>query len=120
MPELYPSTLQDNFSRGSFNRAPGKNIVYSTMEVGPIKKRRRSTLRRDKIEGTILLEDLTQYNTFITWFTSTLQDGLKEFYFNDPVTQDQMTVTFAEDGMNIRDVGYNAYTVSMVLEVING
>lgn len=120
MPELYPSTLQENFNKGTFNRVPGKNIQYSEMEIGPLKKRRRSTLRRDKISGSILLRDLTEYNTFITWFTTTLQDGLKEFYFNDPVTQDQMVVTFSDGGLNITDVGYNTYSVSMVWEVVNG
>ncbi len=120
MPELYPSELQDNFDRGTFNRIAGKNIAYSEMETGPLKKRRRTTLRRDKLTGNILLRDLNEYNVFQNWFTVTLQDGLKQFYFNDPVTQDQITVTFAQDGLSIRDVGFQTYSVAMTLEVING
>lgn len=119
MAELYPSTLQDNFNRGSFNRVPGNNISITEMEVGPIKKRRRSTLRRDSINGSILLKDNTEYNTFMNWFTSTLQDGLKEFFFNDPATGTQLTVTFKKNGMAINDVGFQTYKAAMVLEVIS-
>ena len=119
MPESYPGTLQDNFNRGSFNRNPGKNLVVSEMEVGPIKKRRRSTLRRDSISGSILLKDNTEYNTFMDWFTSTLQDGLKSFYFDDPATGSQLTVTFKQGGMAINDVGFQTYQAKMVLEVIS-
>lgn len=119
MPELYPSTLQDNFSKGSFNRVPGVNIVFSDMETGPLKKRRRSTLRRDKISGSIMLRDTTEYETFMTWFTSTLQDGVKTFYFNDPVTQNQIIVTFASDGLTINDQGFETYRAAMVWEVVS-
>tara|TARA_R110000787_G_scaffold5686_8_gene20550 strand:- start:7175 stop:7540 length:366 start_codon:yes stop_codon:yes gene_type:complete len=117
--ELYPSTLQDNFSKGSFSRVPGQNIVYSSMDTGPTKKRRRSTSRKDTIGGSIMLRDLTEYNTFDTWYRSTLQDGVKAFYFNDPVTQAQIVVSFKEGGMQYRDVGYNTYSVQMSLEVVN-
>jgi len=119
MAELYPSTLQDNFTKGTFNRNPGSNIAISEMDVGPIKKRRRSTLRRDNITGSILLRDTTEYTTFITWFTSTLQDGINSFFFNDPATGTQLTVTFKQDGMSIRDVGFQTYQVNMALEVIS-
>jgi len=117
MAELYPSTLQDNFERGSFNRVPGNNVVYSQMDVGPSKKRRRSTLRRDTINGSILLKDNTEYSTFMTWYTSTLQDGVRDFFFDDPALGTQMTVSFEEGGMQIRHVGFQTYSVSMILEV---
>ena len=120
MPELYPSSLQDNFDRGSFQRVPGNNLVISQTEVGPSKKRRRSTLRKDTISGQILLKDNTEYTTFITWYTSTLQDGVRDFYFNDPVLGTQLTVNFKESGMSISDVGFETYAVKMILEVKNG
>lgn len=119
MPELYPSTLQQNFSRGSFNRIPGNNTVSTNMETGPAKKRRRTTLRRDKISGNIILKTLTEYNDFNTWYTSTLQDGIKDFYFLEPATQNQITVSFMENGMQLSDVGHDTYAVKMVLEVVS-
>lgn len=119
MPEAYPSTLQDNFTRGTFKRAPGNNKVYSQTDTGPFKVRRRTTLRRDSISGNILLKDNTEYSTFMDWFTSTLQDGTLQFYFNDPVLGNQMTVQFEEGGMGISDIGFQAYSVQMSLEVIS-
>lgn len=119
MPQLYPTTLQDNFNRGTFRRVPGENKIYTQTETGPFKVRRRTTLRRDKISGNILLRDLTEYNTFIDWYTSTLKDGSLTFYFNDPATQSQLTVQFTQNGMQISDVGFQTYAVQMQLEVIS-
>jgi hypothetical protein len=119
MAELYPATLQDNFNRGSFNRTPGVNRIFSENETGPFKVRRRSTLRRDSISGSILLRDLTEYSTFIDFYTSTLQDGTLSFFFNDPALGNQLTVQFREGGMRISDIGFEAFTVQMVLEVVS-
>lgn len=117
MPEFYPSSLQDNFDRGTFKRVPGSNVVVSKNDVGPSKKRRRSTLRIDTISGSILLKDLNEYNDFVTWYTSTLQDGVNDFYFNDPATGNQLVVNFAENGMDLGDVGFQTYQAKMILEI---
>ena len=119
MAEIYPSTLQDNFNRGTFRRTPGKNAVYAKMDSGPQKIRRRSTLRVDSISGNILLKDISEYITFQNWYTSTLKDGTLTFYFNDPITQAQLEVQFIEGGMDIADVGFETYSVKMSLEVVS-
>lgn len=117
MTQLYPSELQQNFDRGSFSRVPGNNVIYSEMEIGPTKKRRRSTLRKDTIEGTILLKDNNEFDVFLNWFTFTLEDGVNDFYFEDPVTKNQIIVGFQENGMSIDHIGFEAYRAKMVLEV---
>lgn len=119
MPELYPASLQNNFNRGTFRRVPGENKIYTKTDAGPFKVRRRSTLRKDTISGNILLRNLSEYNTFVDWYTSTLKDGVLSFYFNDPATQAQLTVQFTEKGMSISDVGFQTYAVQMQLEVIS-
>lgn len=119
MAELYPSTLQDNFNRGTFQRTPGENKVYSNTDAGPFKVRRRSTLRRDSISGNILLKNNSEYTTFINWYTATLKDGSLSFYFDDPVLGNQLEVQFKANGMSISDVGFQSYAVQMSLEVIS-
>lgn len=119
MPENYPSSLQENFNRGTFRRVPGNNVIISQTDIGPAKKRRRTTLRVDSISGNILLKDNDEWNTFFNWYTSTLQDGTKTFYFNDPVTQNQITVQFKERGLQWQDVGYQTYAVQMQLEIVS-
>ena len=119
MPQAYPVTLQDNFTRGTFNRVPGNNKVYSKTDTGPFKVRRRSTLRRDSISGGILLKDTAEYQTFMDWFSSTLQDGVLSFFFDDPALGTQMIVQFQEGCMQITDIGFQTYSVKMSLEVIS-
>ena len=119
MAELYPSTLQDNFNRGTFKRIPGENKIYSNTDSGPFKVRRRSTLRRDSITGNILLRDTTEYSTFLDWYTATLKDGSLSFYFDDPALGTQLVVQFLEGGMSISDVGFQTYAIQMQLEVIS-
>lgn len=118
MAQLYPSSLQETFSRGSFRRNPGNNLIYSETDFGPSKVRRRTTLRKDTISGTILLKNNVEYDDFIDWFTNTLQDGVLSFIFSDPVTGDPIEVRFKQDRFGISDVGYQTYSVSMVLEVL--
>lgn len=117
--QLYPSTIQDNFARGTYVRAPGNNVIESEMELGPPKRRRRSTSRRDRISGQITLDNNTQYETFMDWFTITLKDGTEYFYFNDPVTAAQMVVSFVNGAPEIRDIGFQAYSVSLTMEIIS-
>ena len=119
MAQAYPSTLQDNFNRGTFRRVPGENKVYTKMDTGPQKVRRRTTLRVDQISGNILLRNLSDYNDFINWYTSTLQDGVLTFNFNDPATGDPLEVQFTQNGVQINDVGFETYSVQMQLEIVS-
>ena len=119
MPESYPISLQDNFNRGSFQRTLGSNKVYSEMDTGPSKVRRRSTIRKDLISGSILLKDNSEYSDFIDFYTSTLQDWALSFYFDDPALGNQMVVRFTEGSPLISDVGFQVYSVTMNLEVIS-
>jgi len=120
MAQTYPTELQDTFSRGSFRRVPGNNLIFSETDYGPSKVRRRTTLRKDTISGNILIRDNTEYSVFFDWFTNTLQDGVLSFLFDDPVTGNPIEVRFKQERFSISDVGYQAYSVSMVLEVVNG
>lgn len=116
--QLYPATLQDNFNRGSYTRTLGDNVLKTEMDTGPLKKRRRTTKRRDTIAGTILLKNTTDYSTFINWITSTLVDSVNPFYFNDPALGNQMTVTFLSTPA-ISHVGFETYSVAMRMEVLD-
>lgn len=119
MAESYPASLQENFTRGSFNRIPGNNVIYSETDIGPSKTRRRSTLRKDTIQGSIILKDNTEYNTFFTWFTTTLKDGTLSFTFDDPVTNNPIEVKFKESRWQLNDIGFQTYQVAMTLEVLS-
>lgn len=120
MAESYPASLQQTFSRGTFQRAPGNNVIYTQTDFGPSKSRRRTTLRKDLITGVILLKDNQEYDDFIDWFTSTLKDGTLSFIFSDPVTTNPIEVKFSEARFTVQDIGYRAYRVTMNLEVVNG
>lgn len=119
MAEIYPATLQETFTRGSFTRVPGNNLLFTETDSGPSKVRRRSTLRKDTIQGSILLRDNTEYAAFRTFYDTTLQDGVKSFFFSDPVDGSQLEVRFKEARWSLSDVGFQAYRVTMTLEVIN-
>lgn len=119
MAQTYPASLQECFTRGSFSRIPGNNVIYSETDFGPSKVRRRTTLRVDTIQGDILLKDNDEYNDFFTFFTSTLQDGTLSFNFQDPVTKNPIEVKFKEARFQLRDVGFETYRISMTLEIVS-
>lgn len=120
MAQTFPASLQDAFTRGSFQRVPGNNLIFSETDTGPSKVRRRTTLRKDTIQGSILLKDNDEYSDFQTFVTTTLQDGVLSFNFSDPITGDPIEVRFKEARWSISDIGFQAYQVQMTLEVVNG
>ncbi len=119
MAELYPSSLQESFTRGSFTRVTGNNVIFSETDFGPSKTRRRTTLRKDTIQGEIILKDNDEYSDFINFYTTTLKDGTLSFLFKDPITYNDIEVRFKEGGWQLKDIGYRTYAVSMTLEVVS-
>lgn len=119
MAQAYPVELQECFSRGTFQRVPGNNVIYSETDTGPSKSRRRSTLAKDLIRGQIILKDNNEYSVFYTWFKQTLQDGVLSFDFKDPVTQNTIEVKFQSSRWSLSDIGFQTYSVQFNLEVVS-
>jgi hypothetical protein len=83
---LWPVSLQSKLNTQDFGYTFGKTTIETEMDVGLKKKRRLYTKAVDEIKCSIDV-DMTQYNTFYTFFDITLNGGANTFWFNNPITQ---------------------------------
>lgn len=115
MAQLWPAQLQDYLNEDSFRYAFGNTVIKTEMEVGPPKRRRRSTEAIDSISCTIDMEydDISILKNF---YDTTLNGGVDSFEFTDPFTL--TTKEYKFDGPpQVRPIGGRWFRVSMVWEV---
>lgn len=93
MPETWPLSLQQLLNTAGFQEDFGDQTLESDMDIGPSKKRARSTHQGNSITGSILA-DATAYTNFKNFFKTTLNNGVNTFYFNHPITGEQTTYRF--------------------------
>lgn len=83
----WPSSLPDEPLQQSFSIAGGSGAIASPMDVGPPKRRRRSTLEYETIRVAFVLS-IEQIVTFRAFFTDTLKAGTLPFVFKHPIDGD--------------------------------
>lgn len=80
----WPATLPDKPFRAGFERRPKPAVIAFGTEVGPGKRRRRSSIRM-KLENLVFDIDVDQIATFETWFETAIGDGSFPFTWVDPI-----------------------------------
>lgn len=87
MAQVWPSTLQQLLSEASFSYEIADTALRTDMDIGPQKVRRRFTKSVNSLTGSIYLT-IAEYNTFYTFYNTTLNGGILPFEFNHPITQE--------------------------------
>ena len=115
MAEAWPVGLQQKLNADGFQVKFGNTNLRSDMDVGPAKVRSRYTDAVDIYTCSILLNDMDEYDTFLTFFKTTLNNGSLRFEFDDPFSGDPTEFRFAEPP-DIRPLGGTVFQVSMSWE----
>lgn len=113
---VFPLTLQQNFSQEGFSYLKGSTTIRSQNEIGPDKVRRRSTRPIDKMSGSIILKDVSEFSIFNTFYNTTINGGASRFTMNNPTTGTPGEFRFTKDP-TIASLGV-AFTVTMELEIL--
>lgn len=95
MATIWPSVLQERLNQSGFTTTYGDTTIASTVEVGPKKKRARYTKGIDQFACTIDVE-LSDYETFETFYKTSLGNGVLTFLYNHPMTQVETEFRFVE------------------------
>ena len=80
----FPSTIVQKFLKSGFNERHLDNIIRSDTGHGLPKFRKRFTGRSKTFTGSIILDDASQYTSFITWYYAEALEGAAYFSFADP------------------------------------
>ena len=116
MAESWPSGLQDKLNETQFSYAFGKTTLTSTVDVGPAKKRNRYTKEIDALTCSILIEQ-DDYETFKTFYRTTLSSGVKTFLYDHPFTGVETEFRFVDEP-SITPLGGPKLQINMVWEIM--
>jgi len=112
--ETWPSALQDKLNAAGFQHQLGNTTIRTDMDVGPAKVRSRFTDAVDRYTCSILL-DMDEYDDFVTFYKTSINNGTDQFEFDDPFSGDPAAFRFAADPV-IRALGGRTFELNMVWE----
>lgn len=116
-PQQRPLSLQQILNEASWGYSKGETVLKSDMEVGPPKRRRRTTKSVDIMSCSITV-DAAEYATFENFYDTTIAAGTIPFIFNHPIKG-----TYAEwkfDGsFRASSLGAGIFQISMTWELQN-
>lgn len=115
MLERYPEELP--LPELGYKVKPERNILESTPERGPKKRRRLTTGTIDSLSGTCTFTE-AQLSIFQEFWDDCLDDGLNEFLYPDFTrTQDLRKARFTSD-YSWTKTGKDCYSVDLELELL--
>lgn len=115
MAASWPSTLQQYLNETSFGIEFAQSWLESETQIGPKKRRRRTTQNFEKITCSILL-DKDFYLTFKNFYDVTLNGGVLPFEFPHPITQVMTNYRMSPPQISI--LGGTTFSVTMGWEEI--
>lgn len=114
--ENWPVSLQQKLNVDSFEVKLGDTTLRSDMDVGPAKVRSRYTDAVDMYTCSVDL-DYADYSTFMTFFKTTLNNGVDQFLFDDPFTGSPQAFRF-KGPPSIRPLGGRVFQITMNWEIL--
>jgi len=90
----WPGGLPSKPQMDGWQELPGDTSLTSEMDVGPPKKRNRSTMPLDEFNVVYKLTT-AQRATFMTFLQTTTASGVTEFEWVHPITSATLTVQFS-------------------------
>lgn len=112
----WPATLPDNFMAQGYTESPGQNVLETPMEVGPPKRRRRSTAARRPITGKMHMTD-AQVEILDAFYEDDCGSGALPFTWTHPRTGAAATFYFkAQTPPKYANIGGDEWEVSIELE----
>lgn len=115
----WPGGLPTVPERAGYARRPKPAVIAFGTEVGPGKRRRRSTVRQILVECVLSLS-LAQRATFETFFRDTVADGSLPFTMVDPVDGSSRTWLFdASEPYVLTPQGATHWRLTLKLEQLS-
>jgi len=115
-PEALPSFLLRDWSYGKQT-----SILKSDMEIGPPKRRKRTTAEGGSLTGSIEI-DQQQFEVFKTFVESTLSGGINSFLWPDFIsgTPKEVVLSIDTKGVlySVSQTGENTFKIKLKLEVL--
>ncbi len=113
----WPGTVPQFVLRENYSEDFGQNLLRSSMDTGPAKRRRRFTAV-PKTLNVMMVMTSAELDIFETFYNTTLGGGALSFTFTHPRTDVVESVAFVEPVRDVTPEGASTYFLSMKLEVL--
>ena len=110
----WPLTLPQQLSRQGYTEALPDNVIRSTVDAGPEKRRQRFTAAVRPLNGSMVMTSV-QLETLETFF-GTIASGAEAFDFPSPRGAGIVSVAFSQPPSWV-NVGGDTYRVSLEMEI---
>lgn len=114
----WPSSIPQTPVMGNYDENFSPQTIISQFDVGPIRHRRRSTLKTYPISCTFKMTR-TQVNTFLSFYDTGCAKGTSLFTWTHPATGEALQAHFLDPPQVTADM-YYYYTVRTNLQIIEG
>jgi hypothetical protein len=114
--QAWPSTLPQFFSEDNFQEVLDGAVLFSDMDVGPKKARRRFTKGIDEQSVSIQLNK-AQYSIFVTFFKTTIAGGSIPVSFFHPITEAPLEFRI-KSNPRVSSIGGGNTIVSFEIEIM--
>ncbi len=116
MAASWPSGFQELLNQAGFSLAFPRTYIESENDVGPRKRRNRTTQGPEKFSCSIVIEK-SQYATFKNFYDVTLANGVLSFEYDHPFTGTLTEFIFL-DTPSIVPIGGTYFNLSMSWEEV--
>ena len=110
----WPPTLPQQLSKQGYGEALPDNVIRTTVDAGPEKRRQRFTAAVRPLRGSMVMTSV-QLDTLEAFF-GTVSSGAEAFDFPSPRGAGTVSVAFAQPP-SWANVGGDIYRVSLEMEI---
>jgi len=115
---VFPGTLPQYLQTSNYQETlKNYDVIETSMDTGPSKRRARSKAAPTPLSGTLLM-DKTQIATFKTFYYDTLNGGCDIFEWYDPLTRTPVYMRFNPPVITSNNGGGTEFNISMDLEIL--
>lgn len=82
----WPVSLQQKVNTNSYQEKIGETTIRTTVDTGPVKVRRRFTRPVNTSTVSFILNNATEYTTFLSFYNTDVNGGVSVFQLVHPIT----------------------------------
>lgn len=111
----WPATMPQNLLISGYSESPPSVVLRTTMDIGPVKLRRRTTSAIRPVTGEQVITS-AQLAEFKAFYNTDLYGGALRFSWIDPVTEEAVEMRFTESPSWTPEDGF--YRLRLNLEIL--
>lgn len=91
-------------------------VITTQMDSGMTRRRVRNVRPILTFSCSLIIRNRSNLDSFRTWWSADIKNGVDWFSMQDPITNDQKRVRFVEPAIVWKNTGYDVWSASVSME----